>query len=104
MQIGNWRITEKSLEWTGKNMLRFAIEKEMLLETTSPPEAYGGQLYKWIVLATDTDWLTADDLYDLNFAFVYAAGYWRMELDYTTFDDTAAYQFDELDDEEDEQP
>lgn len=103
MQIGNWRITEKALEWKGKNMLRFVIDRDVLLETDIPPEART-PLYKWIVLATDTDWLTADDLYDLNFAFVYAAGYWKVPLDYTIFDDTAAYQFDELDEEEDEQP
>ena len=101
MQIGNWKITEKVIEWTGDSQLRFVIERDSLLETDIPPEART-LLYKWIVIATERDWLTTDDLYDLNFAFVYAAGYWRQNLDYSIFDDTAGFQFDLLDEEETE--
>ncbi len=62
-----------------------------------------GELYKWIVMATDQEWLTHDELYDLNFAFVYAAGAAQVKFDYETLDRTVEYQFDTLDDEEDDE-
>ena len=102
MQIGNWKITEQTIEWTGGNGTPFVIEKQALLDIEYPRDAPGTALYKWIMRATDTEWVAADDLYDLNFAFIFAAGYWRQNLDYSVFDNTAAYQFALLDEEEGE--
>jgi hypothetical protein len=99
MKFGNWTITETTIEWTGQGLQRFVIESQQLLETKRV-EQLDDDLYKWIVLATDEDWLTDDDLYDLNFAFVFAAGASGQNLNYDMFDKTLDYQFDILDDEE----
>jgi hypothetical protein len=103
MRIGNWKITDDAIQWSAKGFQRFVIEKELLLETVKQEPTYE-HMYKWIIMATDEDWLTADDLYDLNFAFVFAAGSWQQELDYEIFDKTVEYQFDLLDEEEETQP
>jgi hypothetical protein len=103
MNIGNWKVTNNTIEWSAKGFQRFVIEKDALLQTAKP----GGsdeEMYKLIMLATDTDWLTTDDLYDLNFAFVYAAGSWQQPFSYEIFDRTMEYQFELLDEEEDTQP
>ena len=52
--------------------------------------------YNWILLATEEEWLTQDDLYDLNFAFVYAAALWGHEFSYETFDATLEEQYDQF--------
>ncbi len=56
------------------------------------------------MLATEEDWLTEDDLYDLNFAFVYAAGSMHLDFNYETFDLTVATQYETLEQEASEQP
>ena len=99
MKIGNWNITDKSIEWKGKSLQRFVVDRETLLQTT-PSDITGQPLYRWIVLATDEDWLTHDDLYDLNFAFVYAAGAEDSDFDYEVFDQTVEHQFNILEEEE----
>ncbi len=103
MKFGNWTITETTIEWAGQGLQRFVIESQQLLETKKV-EQLNEDLYKWIVLATDEDWLTDDDLYDLNFAFVFAAGASGQNLNYDVFDKTLDYQFDILDDEEQFEP
>ena len=103
MNIGNWKVTDNTIEWSAKGFQRFVIEKAALLETAKP-EGWSENMYKLIMLATDTDWLTTDDLYDLNFAFVYAAGSWQQPFDYEIFDRTMEYQFELLDEEEETQP
>ena len=102
MKIGNWKVTDNTIEWSAKGFQHFVIEKAALLETAKP-EGWRDEMYKPIMLATDTDWLTTDDLYDLNFAFVYAAGSWQQPFDYEIFDRTMEYQFDLLEEEEEEE-
>ena len=103
MKIGNWKVTENTIEWAAKGFQRFVIERNALLETAKP-EPWNEEMYKLLLLATDTDWLTTDDLYDLNFAFVYAAGSWQQQFSYELFDRTMEYQFEQLDEEEETQP
>ena len=103
MKFGNWKITDKAIEWAGQGFHRFVIEKSLLLETINAEDSYG-KLYKWIVLAIEEDWLTDDELYDLNFAFVFAAGASQQDLDYQIFDRTMEYQYDTLDEEDETQP
>jgi hypothetical protein len=102
MKFGNWNILGNTIEWSGNSLQRFVINRESLLDTTPSPIT-GIDLYKWIVLATDEEWLTHDDLYDLNFAFVFAAGGNPQEFDYALFDRTVEYQFDILEDEDEEE-
>ena len=103
MKIGNWKVTEQSVEWGGKGFQRFVIGRQSLLETTQPEDAEA-PLYKNLLLAMETDWLTTDDLYDLNFAFVFASGSWQQPMDYETLDNTMEYQYMLLDEEDDSQP
>jgi hypothetical protein len=52
------------------------------------------------LLATDEDWLTENDLVDLNFAFVYAVAKFGLDFKYQVFDATLDYQFELFEDEE----
>ena len=103
MKFGNWRITENTIEWSGEGLHRFVIEIQKLTETTTV-KPLNDNLYKWIVLALNEEWLTDDDLYDLNFAFVFAAGTSGQPFDYQVFDRTLEYQYNMLDDEEQFEP
>jgi hypothetical protein len=103
MKFGNWKITETTLEWSGEGLNRFVIEIQKLTETTTV-KPLNDSLYKWIILALNEDWLTDDDLYDLNFAFVFAAGASGQSFDYQIFDRTLEYQYNMLDDEDQFEP
>ena len=100
MKFGNWAVTAEGIEWQ-HNLERFVVNQEQLLQTT---DEYNGDgiMYKWILLATEEDWLTEDDLYDFNFAFVYAAAKSANQFNYEIFDRTVEYQYEMLDDEDDE--
>ena len=101
MQFGNWIITDESIEWKGEDELnRFLIPKDELTEIRYDKK--GSFFYNWILLATEEDWLSQDDLYDLNFAFVYATAKWGQEFSYETFDATLEEQYDQFEEEEDE--
>ncbi|GAA4735752.1 hypothetical protein [Flavisolibacter ginsenosidimutans] len=100
MQFGNWTITENGIEWTGDDLNRFVIPKEEL--TAIRYDKRGSFFYDWILKATEEDWLAQDDLYDLNFAFVFAAAQWAHEFSYETFDATLEEQYEQFDEEEDE--
>jgi hypothetical protein len=103
MKFGNWEVTDNTIEWKGAGLNRFVIDIKSLTEEIETDDE-DLSLYKWIVLATEEDGLTEDDLYDLNFAFVYAAAKSGAEFDYQIFDETLSYQYSQLDDEDDEQP
>jgi hypothetical protein len=100
MQFGNWALTEDSIEWQGNELQRFVIPKDSL--TSIRYDKRGSFFYDWILKATDEDWLSQDDLYDLNFAFVHAAAKWGLEFSYETFDATLEEQYEQFDEEEDE--
>jgi hypothetical protein len=100
MQFGNWMINEETIEWAGNELQRFVIPKDTL--TSLRYDRKGSFLYDWILKATEEDWLSQDDLYDLNFAFVYAAAKWNQEFSYDTFDATLEEQYEQFDEEEDE--
>ena len=102
MKFGNWNITEQQIEWTGNGLQRFVIDRSTLLDTT-PSDVTGEELYKWIVLATEEDWISHDDLYDLNFAFVYTAAMSGGNFSYELLDRTVEYQYDMLEEEEDDE-
>ncbi|HTE24720.1 hypothetical protein [Flavitalea sp.] len=101
MKIGNWEVNGSAIEWKGSGRNRFVIEKKSLTEKIETDDE-NLSLYKWIVLATDEEWLTEDDLYDLNFAFVYAAAEGKAGFDYQMFDETLSYQYNQLEEEDDE--
>lgn len=100
-QFGNWIITTESIEWAGEEAGRFIIPKEEL--TSIRYDVKGQFFYEWILRATEEEWLTQDDLYDLNFAFVFASAAWDVAFDYSTFDATLEEQYEQFDEEEDEE-
>ncbi len=102
MKFGNWTTNDAGIEWQGKPANQFRIPVEGLLEITNDAEP-GSELYQCIVNATGEEWLTDDDLYDLTFAFVYLAGTKQLSFDYQVLDQTLAYQFDLLEEEEDDE-
>ena len=60
MQFGNWKVTDKAIEWNGKGLNRFVIPKETLTTVRRYNTDEPGH-YEWILLATDEDWLTQGD-------------------------------------------
>ncbi|HEX8279355.1 MAG TPA: hypothetical protein VF540_11695 [Segetibacter sp.] len=100
MQFGNWQVTENSIEWNGGGLNRFVIPMNEMNATR--PGGETGLLYEWILLATDEDWLTQNDLFDLNYAFVYAFAKSGLEFNYEIFDETLEEQYDQFDMEDNE--
>lgn len=101
MQFGVWKINDDNIQWIGEGSNRFVIPKDDLTAISYAKE--GQFFYNCILLATNEEWLTQDDLYDLNFAFVYAAAKWGLEFSYEIFDVTLEEQYEQFeeDDEED---
>ena len=100
MQFGNWFVTQESIEWRGDGLQQFVIPRESL--TSLRYDKRGAFFYDWILLATAEEWPSQDDLYDLNFAFVYASAAWGQEFSYDVFDATLEEQYEQFDEEEDE--
>lgn len=100
MKFGKWTIEDNRIKWNGEPLQFFEIPKDAITQTRY--DVKGSFFYDWILKATDESFLTQDDLYDLNFAFVYAAAIWKAEFDYHTFDATLEEQYELLDEEEDD--
>lgn len=100
MQFGNWTIQQETIEWNGEDSGRFIVPKDDI--TAIRYDKKGSFFYNWILLATEEDWIGQDDLYDLNFAFVYAIAHWGLEFNYEIFDATLEEQYDQFEEEEDE--
>src|SRR4051794_7128347 len=100
MVFGNWEITEHGIRWHGDGYRRFEIPADELNTTI---RTAGAVFYQWILLATDEDWLTEDDLIDLDYAFVYAIAKFDLDFSYVIFDDTLAEQYDRFDAEDSEE-
>jgi hypothetical protein len=94
MRFGNWQVTGDEIKWEGAGLNRFLIPTDQLMAT----RARGEELfYEWILTATAQNWLTQNDLYDLNYAFVFAAAQKDLDFDYDIFDATLEEQFDQFD-------
>ena len=102
MLFGNWNVTDNGITWDEGGTNRFEIPKNDLNKTRRA-DSGDGTYYDWILKATEEDWLSQNDLYDLNFAFVYAIAKAGLDFDYDIFDATMAEQFDQFDMEEDEE-
>jgi hypothetical protein len=99
MEFGNWMVTENGISWNGQALQRFEIPADKL-NVVRQSNSDDNNLYEWILLATDEDWLTENDLVDLNFAFVYAVAKFGLDFNYQVFDSTLDYQFELFEDEE----
>jgi nitric oxide synthase oxygenase domain/subunit len=99
MQFENWIVTDTSIMWNGNGLNRFVIpinelgaKRHDLINNTT--------FYEWILIATSEDWLTQNDLFDLNYAIVYAFAKAGLEFDYKIFDETLEEQFEQFEDED----
>jgi hypothetical protein len=102
MNFGNWIVTSNSIEWNGDKLNRFVIPTDKLNTIKRLEDNTDVAFYEWILLATDEDWLTQNDLYDLNYAFVYAVAKFNLDFDYEIFDTTLAEQYEQFEQEEDD--
>lgn len=100
MKFGNWQVTADGIKWIGNGFNQFSIPKETMTDIRRGDDG-GPDHYEWILAATDESWLTQNDLYDLNYAFVYAAALSGVAFDYETFDATLEQQFEQLEEEDD---
>ena len=100
MYFGNWVVTDSTIEWKGSQLERFVIPIKELNATRQIDSET--TYYDWILVATDKDWLTQNDLYDLNYAFVYGIARAGLPFDYDIFDATLEEQFDQFDMEDNE--
>jgi hypothetical protein len=100
MEFGNWLIDDNGIQWKGDSLNRFVIPHDTLNRTSGQD---GSAFYDWIILATNEDWLTQNDLYDLNFAFVYAIAKFNLDFNYEIFDATLADQYEQFDEEDEEE-
>lgn len=100
MQFGHWVVNEENIAWQGEGPERFTVPKDDL--TAIRYDKKGSFFYNWILLATEEEWLSQDDLYDLNFAFVYAVAKWGFEFSYETFDATLEEQYDQFEEEDED--
>ena len=100
MLFGNWLVTKDGVEWNGGGLNRFTIPKEDLNKIR---QLNSKTFYEWILVATDEYWLSQNDLYDLNFAFVFAAAKFNLQFNYEVFDTTLAEQYELFEEEEDEE-
>ena len=101
MQFGSWKVTDKGISWDGDGVNKFEIPADQL-NATWKGNGEDEIFYEWILLAKAEDWMTEDDLIDLNYAFVFAAAKFGLAFDYDIFDATMEEQFEQLDAEEDE--
>ena len=99
MVFGNWKLSDETISWNGRGLYRFVIPGYELNKIREVKEV---KHYDWILLATAEDWLTQNDLYDFNYAFVYAIAKFNLEFDYDIFDNTLAEQYELFEMEEGE--
>jgi hypothetical protein len=102
MIFGNWKVTEDSIVWAEQGPNEFILHRDELL-TTKANMLNNSLHYEYILLATGEDWLTENDLFDFNYAFVFAAARFGLAFNYEIFDATLAEQFEQLEAEEEEE-
>ena len=102
MLFGNWTVNDEGIAWNSAGLNHFVIPRDDLVKTKQLGDDEP-VLYEWILTATEEAWLTQNDLYDLNYAFVFAVAKFGADFNYEIFDATLAEQYEqfEMEDEED---
>jgi hypothetical protein len=98
-KFGSWAVSEKGIDWTedgSKNKYSIPVSELVMIEKEE-----GEPMYKWLVDALDQEFIDVEDLYDLNYAFVYACGKLNVDFDYDVLETTLNYQFDSMDMDDD---
>jgi len=68
LQIGKWLITNDGIEWTGVPFTGYYINKELLLKKSHDHK----DASDWLLHLAYKNWLTEQDIYALNTAFMAA--------------------------------
>lgn len=100
MQFGNWDISDNGITYNGGGSASFTVPKDQLSRTTE--EGEHPPMYQWVLQVTDHPGLDHDDIYDFNYAFVYAMARYGIDFDYGIFDETLAEQYERFDFEDEE--
>lgn len=79
--IGNWNISEDGISWN-KSDNEYFIPKEDLIESGSSERK---NMYDWLVHLPTKDWLSAEDIYALNTAFIYAMELYNFDFKENSF-------------------
>jgi len=74
-KIGNWLIDEDCIRWNGESKINYKIKKDRLLES-GPRES----IYDWLFHMPEKAWLSREDIYALNTAFIYALEYFEIQI------------------------
>jgi hypothetical protein len=94
IKIGNWTITEEGIKWSGKEEIKYFIGKERITERAQGTKT---DMYDWLIHMVERPWLTREDIYALNTAFVYALEYFDIGfLDNMSFVETFELQKEQL--------
>ncbi len=101
MIFGNWEVSKDKISYIAREIGEFQIPMAELNRIIV--DRSGEIFYDWILKATELDWLSQDDLFDLNFAVVYAIGRFGMDFNYSIFDATLAEQFEKFDEEDEDE-
>lgn len=101
MQFGNWNLSDEGLTYNGGGTANFTVPKDQLARTTEEGEKPA--MYHWVLQVTEHPGLDHDDIYDFNYAFVFAVAKFNIDFDYGIFDETLAEQFELFGFEDDEE-
>lgn len=87
-KIGNWLITDESIDWKGQPDNDYYIQIDRLLELDFGDD----KIFHWLTHMAEKTWLTREDIYALNTAFIYAIEYFKIKYDTGSFIETLKYQ------------
>jgi len=94
IKIGNWTITEGGIKWSSKEEIKYFIDKERITERVQGTKA---DMYDWLIHMVEKPWLTREDIYALNTAFVFALEYFDIGfLEDISFVETFEIQNEDL--------
>jgi len=89
-KIGNWLINKEGIIWDGPTNIDYKILKNRILESRE-------DMYDWLTHMPEKSWLTREDIYALNTAFIYAIEVFNISLPKElSFVETFVYQEKEL--------
>jgi len=71
IKVGNWTITDEGIVWTGEPYVKYHILKERMNEPFD-----NTNIYDWLVHMVEKPWITRNDIYALNTAFIFALEYY----------------------------
>lgn len=65
IKIGNWLIDQDGIKWDGVPKHTYEISKDRITEERD-------DMFDWLIHMPQKTWLTREDIYALNTAFIYA--------------------------------